>query len=303
MCDKESEDRKLRYLIINADDFGRYKGVSQGIIDAHLLGIVTSTTAMVNCVSAPADLEKASIDAPDLKIGLHLNLTYGKPLSPPNQIPTLVGTDGFFRNPSEPTSVFLKWETHDLYRELSAQIKRFIALTGRLPTHLDAHYHSAFFFPRSLEVTLALATKYNLPMRRPPSIEPMEKASSTFMQYFPNAQPKNIVEILSNVKSVLQTETARIWPDYLELGFSRPNISIGYLSQILARLPQGVTEIMCHPAYMGRSAPHQYRSEREKEVAILSDVQIKKIIDDGDIKQISFAHLGTQGVNVDKKYR
>ncbi len=37
-----------RRLIVNADDFGRTRGTSAGIIRAHLNGIVTGTTAMMN---------------------------------------------------------------------------------------------------------------------------------------------------------------------------------------------------------------------------------------------------------------
>ena len=34
-------------LIVNADDFGLTRSVNYGILDAHLNGIVTSTTLMV----------------------------------------------------------------------------------------------------------------------------------------------------------------------------------------------------------------------------------------------------------------
>ena len=38
----------MRQLIVNADDFGLTEEVSTGIVDAHLRGIVTSTTIMAN---------------------------------------------------------------------------------------------------------------------------------------------------------------------------------------------------------------------------------------------------------------
>ena len=37
----------VRYVIVNADDFGASSGVNRGIIEAHACGIVTSTSLMV----------------------------------------------------------------------------------------------------------------------------------------------------------------------------------------------------------------------------------------------------------------
>ena len=73
----------MKRLIVNADDFGRSPGINRGILEAHLRGIVTSTTVMVNCPAAALGLERALAEAPDLGIGLHITLTAGRPLSPP----------------------------------------------------------------------------------------------------------------------------------------------------------------------------------------------------------------------------
>ena len=37
----------MRYLIVNADDFGLSHGVNRGVTQAHAAGIVTSTSLMV----------------------------------------------------------------------------------------------------------------------------------------------------------------------------------------------------------------------------------------------------------------
>jgi len=71
----------MKKLIVNADDFGRSPGINRGILDAHLNGIVTSTTVMINYPDAAPGLEQALLKAPDLGIGLHLNLTSGRPVS------------------------------------------------------------------------------------------------------------------------------------------------------------------------------------------------------------------------------
>ncbi|MFH2038505.1 MAG: ChbG/HpnK family deacetylase, partial [Chloroflexota bacterium] len=48
-----------KQLIVNADDYGRTRGVSSGIRSAHILGIVTSTTAMMNMPGVDNYLEDA----------------------------------------------------------------------------------------------------------------------------------------------------------------------------------------------------------------------------------------------------
>lgn len=67
-----------KLLIVNADDFGLCKGQSYGIIEAFRHGIVSSTTAMMNCADIyhAAELSKQN---PALPVGMHFVLTYGRP--------------------------------------------------------------------------------------------------------------------------------------------------------------------------------------------------------------------------------
>ena len=83
-----------RTLIVNADDFGLTRGVSRGILAAHQDGIVTSTTVIVNRPIDPALIEE--LLASGLGVGLHLNLTYGPPVSNPVRVPSLVNAQGMF---------------------------------------------------------------------------------------------------------------------------------------------------------------------------------------------------------------
>src|SRR5918999_3961401 len=62
-----------RYLIVNADDFGRSFGVNRGIIEAHEKGIVTSASLRVRWPAAAAAAASAK-ERPSLGLGLHLDL-------------------------------------------------------------------------------------------------------------------------------------------------------------------------------------------------------------------------------------
>ena len=86
----------MKRLIINADDFGLTPGVTRGILDAHINGVVTSTSAMMNSPHIAASLAAAQQDAPNLGMGVHLVLTWGKPVLAPEKVPTLVDDTGHF---------------------------------------------------------------------------------------------------------------------------------------------------------------------------------------------------------------
>ena len=60
----------MRRLIVNADDFGLTAGVTDGIVEAHVNGIVTSTSLMVDAAGAAYAVSRAR-EHPGLSVGLH----------------------------------------------------------------------------------------------------------------------------------------------------------------------------------------------------------------------------------------
>ena len=87
-----------RRLIVNADDFNLTPGVTRGILKAHDQGMVMSTTVLINLPLEPALVRRAS-RRKQLGVGLHLNITLGRPVSPPGKIRTLLKPEGNFRRP------------------------------------------------------------------------------------------------------------------------------------------------------------------------------------------------------------
>lgn len=112
-------------LVVNADDFGLSEGVNEGILRAHVEGIVTTASLMVyGPAAAPA--VAAAAEHPGLAVGLHVDLAewvcVGGEWRPRYEIV----------DPADPAAVAA---------ELERQLDGFRALTGRLPTHLDSHQH------------------------------------------------------------------------------------------------------------------------------------------------------------------
>src|SRR5207247_6198174 len=62
-----------RYVIVNADGFGRSPGVNRGIVAAHERGIVTSASLMVRW-DAAAEAAAYGREHPEFSLGLHLDL-------------------------------------------------------------------------------------------------------------------------------------------------------------------------------------------------------------------------------------
>jgi len=156
-----------KYLIVNADDYGHTAGISEGIRRAHLQGIVTSTTAMMNRPASILELPKAQSLCPNLGLGVHLTLTTGQPLLPPGQIPSLVDENGNFYH-SDPFIARLNQINPDqALAEWRAQVELFTRVTGRKPDHLDSHHHSSYFTPALFERMLILASELGCPIRKP----------------------------------------------------------------------------------------------------------------------------------------
>lgn len=148
----------MSLVIINADDFGYSQGINLGIIEAHKNGILSSTTMMANMPGFEHGVELAK-NNPKLGIGVHLNLTCGKPLL--DNVPSLTDYKEF-RNLS-----YYEKETEldegEIYREWDAQINK-IKNAGIVPTHLDSHHHINRIAPIN-EIFIKLAREYNLPVR------------------------------------------------------------------------------------------------------------------------------------------
>jgi len=147
----------VRALIVNADDFGLTRGVSAGILDAHRLGIVTSTTVLV---TADPDREQlAAAREVGLGLGLHVNLTMGRPLTRPR---SMVDGNGVFLR--DPRRAAFAADPAEVRAEVEAQIAKFQGLVGRLPTHLDSHHHVGLHAPVR-DVVLEVAATYGVPVR------------------------------------------------------------------------------------------------------------------------------------------
>jgi chitin disaccharide deacetylase len=137
-------DATTRYLIVNADDFGRSPGINRGITEAHERGIVTSASLMVRW---PAAEEAAAYDGLDL--GLHVDL--GEWAYRNDRWQAL-----YERVPLEAAEA--------VAAEVAGQLEKFRRLTGREPSHLDSHQHVHRAEPVAA-ILRSVATELGAPLR------------------------------------------------------------------------------------------------------------------------------------------
>jgi predicted glycoside hydrolase/deacetylase ChbG (UPF0249 family) len=284
----------MKQLIVNADDFGRAPGVNRGILAAHHTGIVTSTTVMVNYPDAPAAIEQALSTAPDLGLGLHLNLTSGSPVSPADTIPSLLNGNGEFYHVREWATRFDSLDPDAIRREMTAQVERFVSLARQPPDHLDSHHHATYLHPVALETMFDIANRYNIPMRHARLDTTYEAARSELIAIMPGVPETFARSLYDQLHAVIsQQPRPPFWPARMENGYFAQRATLGDLLLILTNLADGsLTELMCHPGYVDDAlAGSSYLNTREEELGHLTHAATRECIQSEGITLIAFGDL------------
>jgi chitin disaccharide deacetylase len=221
----------MRRLIVNADDFGLTPGVSEGILAAHRHGIVSSTTVLVTS-AIDRELVAQARDS-GLGIGLHVNLTLGRPLT---RAASLVDGEGRFIRDARRAAAGAR--PREVDAEIAAQVERFVEVMRTRPTHLDTHHHVGLL-PPVRESVLALARRLGVAVR---SQDAMARARARTLG--------------------LRT------PDHF-FGESGPDAYWSPARTVahLQALPDGVSEFMTHPGWFDDALAYsRYARQREVEL-------------------------------------
>jgi chitin disaccharide deacetylase len=279
----------MRILVINADDLGFAPGVNRGIFEAHAAGTVSSASMMVTTPAFGEAAERAQRDAPQLGIGLHLNLIAGAPLS---SVPSLTdpATGRFYPLDSLVRhSLAGQIDATEVRRECEAQLAALVA-AGITPSHIDSHRH-VHAMPGILPVVAAVAHEAGIPVVR----RPLDRVS----MLDPVASAKMLV-----VHAAWRTALTGVAPAHRGLLARAPHfrgIAMQGMPDIRDRLlatidslPIGATEIMVHPGYDDEVLASQdvFRAERAVELQALCDPAVVARLQKGDVKLVSFRDFG-----------
>jgi chitin disaccharide deacetylase len=279
-----------RQLIVNADDFGYSPGVTRGILNTHRRGIVTSTTVMVNIPYAAEAIQQALADAPGLGLGLHLNLTAGQPLMPVDAVRDLVDPSGDFHPREQALARLPAMDPAQLEAEMRAQLSRFIELVGHTPDHLDSHHHAAYASQASVDIMIKLAEECGIGIRRPLPDLPLAAIASAMG--YSDQETEAATRGIETLAHKLQSASVPM-PNRFIMSFYKATATLGDLLNILIALPDGISEIMCHPAYVDNILAEKsgYVIEREQELAVLTHSSVQELIKSEGIELVTFGTL------------
>jgi chitin disaccharide deacetylase len=143
-------------------------------------------------------------------------------------------------------------------REVSAQLALFERLVGRPPSHLDSHQHVHREQPAAV-VLAELAARLEVPLRHAPPV--------------------------------------RYCGDFYGQGRRRYScleaIQPASLARLIRSLPDGVTEVCCHPAVQAEPG-WQYGHERVVELSTLCSEAVRAAVDEAGIRLLGFRDLRQQ---------
>ena len=240
-------------LIINADDFGISKGVNYGIYDAHRYGIVTSTSLMITMpeVEHAIGLSKT---APNLKIGLHLNITFGKPLT---ECKSILKENGNFYKPNELPNQD-DFDEAEIYQEFLEQYNLFIEKIGKKLIHLDIHLYAHQKYEKAKAAVLRLAKEKDVPVR---DLDLQGYKYLKFLDFFKYKNGEDLYAIFEeNIPNIKKYE---------------------------------VSELMVHPGYVDDFLLEfsTYNLSRVEEIDVLTSDRMKKLIKDNNINLVDYEFL------------
>jgi hopanoid biosynthesis associated protein HpnK len=289
------DTRMDQRLIINADDFGLSPGINRGIIDAHRRGVVTSASLMATG-DAFDDAIALSLAHPGLSVGVHLTLVEGAPVSPPADVPSLVGRDGRF--PRSLGAFLRSWlsgrvRPEDMAREFDAQVEKVLG-RGVAVDKLDSHMH-LHVLPGVLPSVLATARRHGIKaIRRPVEQLRYHRELPGLLTLATRAALSTIAVIQSRgiAKSRLRS------PDHFAGLAESGALTTRGLKRFLRDLGSGVTEIMTHPGYHDPVLdrwPESRRYRREGELHALLSPEVQQALRDLRIELTTFRELSRHG--------
>ena len=268
-----------KQLVVNADDFGFTPDVNAGIVEANRRGLLTATTLMANG-DAFEDAVRLSREAPSLDIGCHLVLIGGRSLVTgrpfPLTVPQLLGA--LARREIRP------------YEELSAQV-RHIRAAGIQPSHLDTHKHT-HLAPPVLDAVARIGQEFGIRWVRRPFDFPLQALSGA-VPAMKRMTSRALSLLRSRFHRVLETHGCRTTDHFAGFQMTGRFRTTEFV-ELLALIPQGTTEFMCHPGRCGddlRRARTRLKESRERELEALLSCEARAALARHSIELVTYRDL------------
>ena len=270
-----------KQLIVNADDFGFTPDVNAGIVEAHRRGILTATTLMANG-AAFDDAVRLAAETPTLDIGCHLVLVSGRSMVSGQPLPLTVG---------QLLGAIARRQI-GIYDELSAQV-RHILKAGIRPTHLDTHKHT-HLAPPVLDAVARIGHEFGIPWVRRPFDFPLDTMRG-MVPRLKRLTSDALGLLRRRFHRVLERHGCRTTDHFA--GFQiTGRFRAAELVELIGMLPDGSTELMCHPGHCGdalRNARTRLKESREQELEALLDPEVRTALEKNGVELVNYGSLTT----------
>jgi hopanoid biosynthesis associated protein HpnK len=290
----------MKRLIVNADDFGLTVKVNHAILEGHQRGMISSTSLLANGEAFESAVALAS-QATRLGVGVHLNLTEGRPVAAGPSVPSLVNGQALLtRTPGSLWRGIVSGRVSPAHieKELRAQIEKVLA-AGVVPTHLDSHKH-VHALPVLGKMAIRLAQLYGIPAVR--CVGERQSALGPLLRRYPRATPTILRQLLRScaLRVLSRGYAAQLrragvvcashFYGLTATGFLDEEV----LRQILSHLPDGISELMCHPGFVDdtlRRTPTRLLGQREREFQALTRPTLKAWAEDLGIQFVNYQDI------------
>ena len=294
-------------VIITGDDFGLAEPVNDAIEQAYRHGVLTTTSLLVTSAAAADALARARRN-PGLRVGLHLAVCEAKPLLARGEIPALVDARGELRGPIAAAFAFLvlPGSRRQLEREIRAQFVEF-ATSGLAIDHVNGH-NNMQMHPVVLPILVRVAREFGVRAVRV-SFEPLLASARA-------ARCRGVLAggLFRRPRTpfwlrLLQWCVLRPWGAYVAWRYRRAGFTVNdflfgmydcggmdvdLLVGTIRNLPDGVSEIHCHPATkrcLALEGPMP-DYQQQAELAALLSPEAKAALHEGRVQSLrGFAEL------------
>jgi predicted glycoside hydrolase/deacetylase ChbG (UPF0249 family) len=235
---------------------------------------------------------------------VHLNLSDGAPTADRETVTGLLDDAGNLRNGPERALLQIARGTlplDEVEREWDAQIQK-VRDAGIEPTHLDGHKHVQML-PGLLEIALRLAKQHGVGAVR------LSHESSSLRALLASGETQHTgvvlkqgvqargLKLLARDVRVMAERAGISCADYFCGIAQTGELTYEGVSQLLQNLPEGTTELMCHPGWVDealKKSATRLQSSRQEELEILTDMRIRKLIASQGIRLIDYGFVGQE---------
>lgn len=288
-CIKKEEVPVLRYIIINADDFGRHAEINRAVEEGLVHGCLRSATVMPGGAAFAGAIDIARRHE-ELGLGVHFTLVDGHPILPPEEIPSLVGSEGdFLPDHTALLKRYLKGSINleEVRRELAAQLQK-VEATGIPISHVDSHQHM-HTLPGIIDIVLDLAARAGIRAVRTPRTPLFAGAFGGLGQLVGRLG----LSTLARLAACKAHRRGLLTPDNFAGIVAGEAVSEGELLHLIAHLPQGTTEVMMHPGMKNDVLQEDsgWQHDFEAELAAILSPRVGEALRKAEVEPVNFRHL------------